>query len=167
MIIQKLKMTNTELYLPTVLPQWGIFAGVVLLTIGFIEKKRIWTILGWSVLIITGLAGLYFNYFGDLTNSGARNGTELAVNLLISTGWQLLAGGVLAGASLLLFHLKRKRYPVLAILTIIYFVLIFFLYTQVSALSGKSNRSATQKRIEAKSNSETRETNRNNRNNRN
>ncbi len=138
-------MTNTELYLPTLLPQWGIFAGVVLLTIGFIEKKGIWTLLGWGVLIITGLAGLYFNFFGDLTTSGERNGTELAVNLLISTGWQLLAGGVLAGASLLLFQLKRKRYPVLAILTIIYFVLIFFLYTQVSALSGKANKIENQK----------------------
>ena len=138
-------MTNTELYLPTLLPQWGIFAGVVLLTIGFIEKKGIWTVLGWGVLIITGLAGLYFNFFGDLTASGERNGTELAVNLLISTGWQLLAGGVLAGASLLLFQLKRKRYPVLAILTIIYFVLIFFLYTQVSALSGKAKKIEIQK----------------------
>ena len=138
-------MTNTELYLPTLLPQWGIFAGVVLLTIGFIEKKGIWTLLGWGVLIITGLAGLYFNFFGDLTTSGERNGTELAVNLLISTGWQLLAGGVLSGASLLLFQLKRKRYPVLAILTIIYFVLIFFLYTQVSALSGKANKIENQK----------------------
>jgi len=50
-------MINTDLYLPTVLPQWGIFTGVVLLTVGFIEKKGISTILGWIVLIITGLAG--------------------------------------------------------------------------------------------------------------
>ena len=137
-------MTNTELYLPTVLPQWGIFAGIVLLTIGFIEKKGIWTRLGWIVLIITSLAGIYFNLYGDLTASGERNGTESAVNLLISTGWQLVAGGVLAVASLLLFQLKKKRYPVLAILTIIYFVLIFFLYTQVSAISGKVNKAQTQ-----------------------
>ena len=145
-------MTNAQLYLPTVLPQWGIFAGVVLLTVGFIEKKGIWTLLGWIALIVTGLAGLYFNFFGNLTATVERNGTELAVNLLISTGWQLVAGGVLACASLLLFQLKRKRYPVLAILTIIYFVLIFFLYTQVSALSVKSNRSETQKQIETNRN---------------
>ena len=137
-------MINTDLYLPTVLPQWGIFAGVVLITVGFIEKKGIWTILGWIVLIITGLAGFYFNLFGGLTESGVRNGTGLAVNLLISTGWQLVAGGVLAGASLTLFQLKTKRYPVLAILTIIYFILIFFLYTQVSALSGKVHKSQTE-----------------------
>ena len=137
-------MINTDLYLPTVLPQWGIFAGVVLITVGFIEKKGIWTILGWIVLIITGLAGFYFNLFGGLTESGVRNGTGLAVNLLISTGWQLVAGGVLAGASLTLFQLKTKRYPVLAILTIIYFILIFFLYTKVSALSGKVHKSQTE-----------------------
>ena len=117
-------MINTDLYLPTVLPQWGIFTGVVLLTVGFIEKKGISTILGWIVLIITGLAGFYFNLFGGLTESGVRNGTGLAVNLLISTGWQLVAGAILAGASLTLFQLKMKRYPVLAILTIIYFILI-------------------------------------------
>ena len=136
-------MINTDLYLPTVLPQWGIFTGVVLLTVGFIEKKGISTILGWIVLIITGLAGFYFNLFGGLTESGVRNGTGLAVNLLISTGWQLVAGAILAGASLTLFQLKMKRYRVLAILTIIYFILIFFLYTQVSAVSGKVHKSQT------------------------
>lgn len=141
-------MTNAQLYLPTVLPQWGIFAGVVLLTVGFIEKKRVWTSLGWIVLIATGMAGLYFNLFSDLTVAGDRTSTELAVSLLISTGWQLVAGGIVAGASLLLFQLKRKRYSILAILTIIYFVLIFFLYTQVSAISGKSKKSEVQKQIE-------------------
>jgi len=141
-------MTNTQLYLPTVLPQWGIFAGVVLLTVGFIEKKRLCTSLGWIVLITTGMTGLYFNLFGDLTSGGYRNSAELAVSLLISTGWQLVAGGVLAGASLLLYKLNGKRYPILAILTIIYFVLIFFLYTQVSALSGKSSKSMIHKQIE-------------------
>ena len=141
-------MTNSQLYLPTVLPQWGIFAGVVLLTVGFIQKKRVWTSLGWIVLMATGMAGLYFNFFGDLTSASNSTSIGLAVNLLISTGWQLVAGGVLAGASLLLFQLKGKRYPILAILTIIYFVLIFFLYTQVSAISGKSNKSEQHSQIE-------------------
>ena len=130
-------MTSNPLYLPTVLPQWGIFAGIALLTIGYIEKKEFWTRIGWIILIATGLAGLYFNLFGHLNPLNEKTGSDAAVMLLISTGWQLTAGGVLAGASLLLFQLKKKRYPILAILSIIYFVLIFFLYTQVAGISGK------------------------------
>ena len=131
-------MTNTQLYLPTVLPQWGIFTGIALLTVGYIEKKELWTRLGWIVLIATGLAGLYFNLFGNLYAINEKNGSEAAVILIISTGWQLTAGGVLAGASLLLFQLKKKRYPILAILTIIYFILIFFQYIQVSGIASKT-----------------------------
>jgi len=131
-------MTNGNLYLPTVLPQWGIFAGVVLLTVGYIDKKEIWTRLGWIVLIITGFSGLYFNLFGNLNGLGEMNGPATAVSLVVSTGWQATAGGVLAGIALILFQYKAKRYPILAILTLIYFVLIFFLYTQVAGISGKT-----------------------------
>ncbi|MCX6239608.1 MAG: hypothetical protein NTY07_19015, partial [Bacteroidia bacterium] len=41
-------------------------------------------------------------------------------------------GGVLAAVSLLMLQFKKKRYPLLAILTLIYFILTFFLYSQVS-----------------------------------
>lgn len=130
-------MTNAHLYLPTVLPQWGIFAGIVLITIGYVDKKDIWTRLGWIVLIATSLAALYFNLFGELNTLAEKNNPGSVASLLTSTGWQTVAGGVLAVASLIMLQLKKKRYPILAILTLVYFILIFFQYYQASVLSGK------------------------------
>ncbi|MCX6239609.1 MAG: hypothetical protein NTY07_19020, partial [Bacteroidia bacterium] len=66
-------MTGTQLYFPTVLPQWGIFAGVVLITIGYIDKKHIWTRLGWIILIATSVTALYFNLFGGLSALVEKN----------------------------------------------------------------------------------------------
>jgi len=130
-------MNSAHLYLPTLLPQWGIFAAIILLTIGFVEKKSVWTRAGWFILILTGVASLYFNLFGDFITpeTGVKNDSGVA--RLIATGWQTVAGGVLAAVSLLMFHLKKKRYNILAILTIIYFVLIFLMYLQLS--DGSSN----------------------------
>ena len=137
-------MTSTQFYLPTVLPQWGIFAGVVLITVGYIDKKDLWTRLGWIVLIATSMTALYFNLFGDLNVISERNTPGSVAPLLLSTGWQTVAGGVLAIISLLMFQLKKRRYSLLAILTLIYFILIFFLYYQVSVLSGKEIKIAPQ-----------------------
>lgn len=123
-------MISTQLYLPTVLPQWGIFAGVILITVGYVDKKDLWTRLGWIVLIATSLTALYFNLFGGLKTLAETN---TMASMLISTGWQTAAGGALAAVSLLMLQYKKKRYALLAILTICYFTLTFFLYTQVSA----------------------------------
>jgi hypothetical protein len=124
-------MTSTQLYLPTLLPQWGIFAGVVLITIGYIDKKRIWTRLGWITLIITSLIALYFNLFGGLDVLTENEPTN-AASLIISTGWQTAAGGILAIISLIMLKFNSKRYPLLAILALAYFILTFFLYSQIS-----------------------------------
>ncbi len=126
-------MTSTQLYLPTVLPQWGIFAGIVLIIVGYVDKKDLLTRIGWIVLIATGLTALYFNIFGGLTTLAATNGSSSQASLLLSTGWQVAAGGVLSVVSLLMFQFKTKRYALLAILTLLYFTLTFFLYSQVSA----------------------------------
>ena len=136
-------MTNAQFYLPTVLPQWGIFAGVVLLTVGYVDKRDLWTLLGWIALIFASLTSLYFNLFGGLSALGESTGQEVIAAMITSTGWQAVAGGILSIASLLLFRYKSKRYSILSILTILYFILIFFLFTQVSALSGKINKSDT------------------------
>jgi len=130
-------MTGTQMYLPTVLPQWGIFAGVVLLTIGYVDKKIFLTQIGWIILIVTSLTALYFNLFGGLSTLVDKNVTNSPASLLISTGWQTVAGGVLAVISLLMLKFKKKRYSLLAILTLIYFFLTFFLYAQVSGSSEK------------------------------
>jgi hypothetical protein len=125
-------MNSAQLYLPIVLPQWGIFAGVVLITIGYVDKKHLWTRLGWMVLIATGLIALYFNLFGGLNAMAEKGETSNMASLLISTGWQAVAGGALAIISLLMLQFKAKRYSILAILTLLYFFLTFFLYSQVS-----------------------------------
>jgi hypothetical protein len=130
-------MNSTQMYLPTVLPQWGIFAGVVLLTIGYVDKKNILTQIGWIILIVTSLTALYFNLFGGLRTLVDKNVTDSSASLLLSTGWQTVAGGVLAFISLLMLQFKKKRYSLLAILTLIYFILTFFLYAQVSGSSEK------------------------------
>lgn len=130
-------MTSTQMYLPTLLPQWGIFAGVVLLTVGYVDKKELWTRLGWIVLIATSLTALYFNLFSELNAFRDKNQSDSAVSLLYSTGWQTAAGGFLAIASFVMFQFKKKRYSLLAILTLLYFVLTFFLYFQVSGSSEK------------------------------
>jgi hypothetical protein len=131
-------MTGTQMYLPTVLPQWGIFAGVVLLTIGYVDKKTTLSQIGWIILIITSLIALYFNLFGGLSTLVDKNVTDSPASLLLSTGWQTVAGGVLAVISLLMLKFKKKRYSLLAILTLIYFILTFFLYAQVSGSSEKN-----------------------------
>jgi len=129
-------MSNSDLYLPTAVPQWGIFLGIVLLTIGFVDKNRRLTLIGWITLVCTGLAALYFNLLGTLSNSSVT-GSDTALKLLITTGWQSAAGGVLSLFSLLFLYFEKKRYNLLSFLTIAYFVLVFFLYAQVSAISGK------------------------------
>jgi len=125
-------MTSTQLYLATLLPQWGIFAGVVLIIVGYVDKKSLWTRLGWIVLIATSLTALYFNLFGGLRALAEANGSPSQASLLLSTGWQTAAGGVLAIVSLLMFQFKIKRYALLAVLTLLYFTLTFFIYLQVS-----------------------------------
>lgn len=115
------------MYLPTVLPQWGIFAGVVLITVGYVDKKNLLTQLGWIVLIATSLTALYFNLFGGLNTLDSPIASHL-----ISTGWQAAAGGLLAIAALLMLQFKKRRYALLAILALIYFTLTFFLYFQAS-----------------------------------
>ena len=125
-------MTSMQLYLPTVLPQWGIFVGVVLVIVGYVDKKDLFTRIGWIVLIATSLTALYFNLFGGLKTLAEMNELPSQASLLLATGWQTAVGGALAIVSLLMLQFKKRRYAVLAILTLLYFTLIFFLYSQVS-----------------------------------
>ena len=130
-------MVNSQLYLASSIPQWFIFGGVGLLTAGFVDKRIMWTRLGWISLLLAGLAAMYFNLFGGLQPSVEPNNPDIVINLIITTGWQAAAGSLLACATLVLQHLKSKRYSILAILTVAYFILIFFLYTQISGGEGK------------------------------
>jgi carbon starvation protein CstA len=94
--------------------------------------KDLLTRIGWIVLIATSLVALYFNLLGGLRDLALTDGPTSHAALLVSTGWQTIAGGALALVSLLMFHYGKKRYAMLAILTLLYFTLTFFLYSHVS-----------------------------------
>ena len=44
-------MQTHELYLPMLIPLWGIFIGLALVIIGFVDKKASFTYFGWGVLM--------------------------------------------------------------------------------------------------------------------
>ena len=132
-------MAGSQLYLPSTLPQWEIFAGFVLFIIGYVDKKNLWTRLGWILLIITGLTALYFNLSWHYEISG-KDESNAVWDMLKMASWQAVAGGVLAMVSLLMFNYNKKRYRLLSILTLVYFVLTFILFYQISRkLSGSSS----------------------------
>jgi hypothetical protein len=106
---------------------WVIFIGIALVVIGFVDKKASFTYSGWSVLMVSGLVSLYCNLF-QLSPAHFPEGSQLAetARVLIAAGWLNFAGGLLALASLLFFHFKKKRYVLIAVLTILFFSVQFF-----------------------------------------
>lgn len=122
-------MQTHELYIPMIIPLWGIFIGIALVVIGFIDKKAIFTYLGWSCLMIMGIFSLFYNLFQiNLADFAENSSFRETAGFLITTGWLNVAGAVLAIASMLLFYLKKKRYIFLAVLTILFFSVQFFQY---------------------------------------
>ena len=123
-------MSYSQLYFPSNIPQWGIFLGIAGTIIGYVEKKAFWNYAGWITLIITGLISLYFNLFGGLV--AGENIPETALISLRSTGWQSVTGGALAAVSLYFMRSGRKSYKYLSVLTLIYFMLVFFSFNYIS-----------------------------------
>ena len=121
-------MSTNPFYLYTVIPQWGIFLGIGMVILGYVEKKGKLTLAGWFTFVATGLFALGVNLFADLNPHPLPDGNMPADFQVISLGWQAGIGGVLALFTILLRQRKSKRYPVLAILTIAYAVIIFFQY---------------------------------------
>jgi uncharacterized membrane protein len=113
-----------------IIPQWGIFLGVAVVIAGYVEKKELWTRTGWIILIITGLTSLYFNLFGGFLTQ--EDALASVVNALKTAGWQSFTGGALAAMALIFQIKKRKSYKILAILTLIYFMLIFFEFNNLA-----------------------------------
>jgi VIT1/CCC1 family predicted Fe2+/Mn2+ transporter len=124
-------MTDHQLYLPTVIPQWGIFIGITLVIIGYVDKKEKWTYAGWATFIFTGIAALYFNLFGGFSPNPGETVDATTAHILTS-GWLTAIGGILAVVTLLFQHFKLKRYPILAVMTLLYFAVIFFQYNSIS-----------------------------------
>jgi hypothetical protein len=122
-------MQTHQLYLPMLIPLWGIFIGIALIIIGFVDKKALFTYLGWSMLIAVGFVSLYCNIFqidpANLSDTGQLRETA---KMLVASGWLNVGGAILAMACLLFFHFKKKRYLLLAVLTILFFAIQFFQY---------------------------------------
>ncbi|MEI7421465.1 MAG: hypothetical protein WCK18_05195 [Prolixibacteraceae bacterium] len=122
-------MQTHELYLPMLIPLWGIFIGIALIIIGFVDKKHLFTYSGWSVFILTGLVSLYYNLFAIHPALYIENlKMKETAEILMASGWLNVMGGGLALASLLFYYFKKKRYMVLAVLTILFFAIQFFQY---------------------------------------
>jgi hypothetical protein len=120
-------MQSSELYLPMLIPSWGIFIGIALVIIGFVDKKAGFTYSGWGVLIATGLFSLFCNLFQIHAAQFVDNAPlKETAELLIASGWLNVAGAFLALASLLFFYFKKRRYLLLAVLTIFFFSIQFF-----------------------------------------
>lgn len=138
-------MTYNQFYLPASIPQWGIFLGVVGVIIGYIEKKERWMMAGWIILIAIGLSSLAFNLFGGLGVQPKDNVPDSAVSALIATGWQSAIGGALAAASFVFQRLKNRYFKFLAILTVLYFMLIFFQFNNLTRSQSMVIKPADQK----------------------
>jgi hypothetical protein len=135
-------MTDHQLYLPTIIPQWGIFIGISLVIIGYVDKKEKWTYAGWATFIFTGITALYFNLYGGFSPAQTEI-IDAATTHILTSGWLTAIGGMLALVTLLFQYFKLRRYPVLAIMTLLYFAVIFFQYSSIS--SGKANRNEVKK----------------------
>ncbi|HWS01068.1 MAG TPA: hypothetical protein VN249_10660 [Prolixibacteraceae bacterium] len=122
-------MQTHELYIPMLIPLWGIFIGIALVVIGFTDKKALFTYLGWSVLTATGLASMYYNLFRiDPAHFAENSSLRETAGLLITSGWLNVAGAGLAVTSILFFYFKKRRYLLLAVMTILFFSVQFFQY---------------------------------------
>ena len=120
-------MQTHELYLPMLIPLWGIFIGIALVIIGFVDKKALFTYSGWSVLMACGMASLYYNLYGiNPTHFAENSQLRETAGFLVSAGWLNVAGAILALATLLFYYKKSKRYLLMAILTILFFAIQFF-----------------------------------------
>lgn len=122
-------MKTHELYLPMLIPLWGIFIGIALIIVGFVDKKNLFSYAGWSVFMLTGLVSLYYNLF-EINPAVYSDNLPMkdTAELLVTTGWLNVMGGALALAALLFQYFRRKRYVILAVWTLLFFAVQFFQY---------------------------------------
>ena len=122
-------MQTHELYLPMLIPLWGIFIGITLVVIGFVDKKAAFTYSGWGLLTVVGFISLFYNLFLINPASYQENSQmrETAA-ILVKAGYLNLAGAALSLCSILCFRYKNRRYLLMAVLTILFFAIQFFQY---------------------------------------
>ena len=122
-------MQNQELYLPMLIPFWGIFSGIALVVIGFVDKKPAFTYSGWGLLIVVGLISLFYNLL-QINPASYQDNDQMreTATILVKAGYLNLAGSALAICSMLFYRYKNRRYLLMAVLTILFFAIQFFQY---------------------------------------
>jgi hypothetical protein len=137
-------MAYNQFYLAASIPQWGIFIGIACVIIGYIEKKENWMTAGWIMLILTGLTSLTFNLFGVNAGQPDISISVYSINALKTTGWQSATGTFLAVASFIFQRLKNRYFRILAVLTLLYFMLIFFQFNDLMRVHSTAKNPAKQ-----------------------
>ncbi|NQU88697.1 MAG: hypothetical protein HQ541_23385 [Mariniphaga sp.] len=111
---------NTFLY---TIPQWFIFASVVALAYGWIEKKKMFNYIGLAILVILGLYALYaivqgyfifHNYLSPEEFVNNEFEDEIIeemplVGKILPAYWLFMASGLLAIPGLFLEWKKKKH----------------------------------------------------------
>jgi hypothetical protein len=137
-------MFETGFYLYTAIPQWGIFVGILLVILGVVEKKNLFVQIGWIILITIGIFTLSVNLSG-IPEVQYVPGEEIPPEITLKTlGWQTSIGSLLAAFAMLLKYLKSKRYKMMGILTITFFVIIFFQYYHFTKSINKQQNTTEQ-----------------------
>lgn len=137
-------MEYNLIYLPSIIPQWEIFVGIVCVIIGYVEKKEKWMSTGWIILIATGLTSVAFNLFGGFNHQAESNIPGSAISALLTIGWQSAMGGAIALMSILFQRMKNKYFKFIALLTLICFMLIFFQFNHLTRSQSMVTKSVKQ-----------------------
>ena len=127
-------------YIIITIPQWAIFAGITVMIYGWVEKKRIFGIIGAGILVLLGIYATWAIISGALIPQELLDATdpftdeklfspdELPVEgRLLPHYWGLVLSGLLALATLLSEIYHKRFTSFLKVITGILSVIIFFL----------------------------------------
>lgn len=131
-------------YVVLTVPQWAIFVAISAMIYGWLEKKRIFGLVGSGTLVVLGLysaivlwAGMLvpesmFDIPGHLPGEELFNADELPVEgRLLPFYWGLVANGVIALIAMFLEIRNRKSPNRLKLIIGLIAVLLFFAMTTV------------------------------------
>jgi hypothetical protein len=121
-------------------PQWAIFAGITVMIYGWVEKKRIFGIVGSGILVALGIFAAYAIAAGlmmpesmldiseNLSKDELFNPDELPVEgRLLPFYWVLIVNGFLALAAMIAEIYHKKIAIILRIVIVAIAIVVFFL----------------------------------------
>lgn len=120
-------MNDTLLY---TLPQWFIFAGIFVITYGWVENKKQFRIIGSAILILLGIYSLYILLGDHLASGQFLSPEEIASEelddeiideipfqaKLIPAYWSFVVASILAIPSIILDLKDQQKYRLFVIL---------------------------------------------------